>query len=1419
MKLHPFNLKRRLIARKYRKGKFDRVIAACEQLLERNSNEVFALEFLARAHVSSRNWETGRLLLEQLFAIDPGYSDVSFQLARCSIYTKHWANLNLVASNDSSTLKVDSITQALAKKLLSLSDTEFIDFATEQEIEEILPESALSRWANIDFSQRPHQIMAIDRYCLDHAIGGTYLGHLIDLTMKRSVNEAKTTFDFFISQHPISSICVWLGPGLESKTQHSFTITEWLISYINPSEVTLQTLEAVCTSEIMPPHIERFVSEFIAFCSEDEIKAAIRVIGKKSDPRNFIDEGLIVQMLADEGASGSDNPAVHTWMIEHCLRTDNVELIKKMLKNNPKGIAIPIINTLRNLTNNRYDKRLVDLLEAILSELCMIEEITMRQEISKAILVAFEPLLAFSFAYECVQIEPQDAVCGLYMLEAAIKTGSPSLILQSADIVLSMKHRSSKIDYANIAIASIRHGDIEYAKSLLTENRLVSDTRSQRIRVGIPFHIEGEYESALEEIKKTQIKHLPDQTLLLYEALSLIGLKRFEEAIHFANLKVTDRANRALLLHMAYRSSGQDELAKFVFDELMDLQNRKRIPSRFFEHQYNFMELQAQDVIQNDVLESQCLVSVIMTVHKWNDAFPLAVNSILNQSHQNIELIIIDDCSPQIDVEQYDAFLLDSRITRIRMNQNSGTYACRNRGLSIAKGEFITFADSDDWNHPDRISQSVLLSRQKDVDVVMGRFLRMNRQGEIQFNGSKLSQFCLVGVFIRKKIIDKFALRFDERARFSADSEFFERLTILIGNHRIHRHEGIDVFALHHDDSLTGGGLNAIDWMGPGETRLRYVNGYRRAHAKLALDNNSFDFNHFPEPSADLFQDTKNVHDLKLRSVLGIERVERSVEQSQSVYENITVFMATYPGGFKTVADAVESLLNQTKRIDRIVIHVNSTKPPDTLPNDSRIDVRLSEENHADNGKFKYMQEFNGYFLTVDDDISYPMDYVERMIEYVDRFEKKSIIGVHGAVFPVGPPLTRWAEYRELRRTHTFMSANSSFTKVNCLGTGTIAFHSQIGTPDFEEFDTLRMVDLHLAVWAQKNEIAMYSCPRKKEWLSEFEIEHEQRIWSQANTELELQAKMLLTLNKVQFWSQLNQFGFELKHGPLSMTKHWKNRQIPFGMQLSNHLDWPDLPDLPKVTIYIPAFNTEKYIAQCVDSAINQTYPNTEISIQNGGSSDATMSILKSKFSNHKKIILSSRPTTLGEGTNIAIGQGSGELILQLDSDDILDPNAVELLVRAIGKNNVCAYGNFKRIDELGEEIDDGWEEPIYSRERLTRSMIIHHPRLFRRDAWEYVGGHDEKLRNAEDYDFFLRLSEVGNMVHLRESLYSYRVLEGSASNFSSDVLTANTHLVQRRMLLRNRLDYEIIIPNADQPRHIRYRHIAYSEDGDLVGA
>jgi len=1388
---------------------YNSVLQKTGAFLSKNPTDIFVLEFRARAFTSLRDWERGLEVYKTVFEINPNYKDCAFQLARCAIYTKKWDVLNYVIPSIANPEHENVIRSTLDRKIESLSDHEFAESVNYENTIKILDNHILVKWANLDIESRPDSIYKIDLLCLDLAIGGPYLGHILNVTYSRSVSQARIIFEQFVDLHSAYDIAIWASPSMRRFPNKLQAVSEWIIAEINPYTISTNALEALCVSEILSPSLERVIHKYLKHTPPEMVKEAVRVIGKRTDPRKFLTEEILENMIY-AGIKIDSSSSIHTWMIEHCLRSEQPHLIRKMFMNNPNGIAKPITNSLRNLVRNRFDKRLYNLIEVLIGQNCMLEEIEMRQEIAKSILSVFDPIIAFHFAYECIQIEPQDAVCGLYLVQSAILTGSPSLILQAADITLSMRHRSSKIDYASIAIAAIRMNDIDYARNLLFENRLVSDTRTQRIRVGLPFHVKKNYASALEEIGNTQNKHLSDPTLILYEVLCLMELKRYTEAIQCTQDKVRDSTERSLLLHMIYRHSEQHELAKETLNDVFTSQKRRVMPNSFFENNYDFYSLLPTTFREGKTTGDGALVSVIMTVHKWNDAFPLAVNSILNQSHSNLELIIVDDCSPTNDKIRYDEFLTDERIKRIRMNVNSGTYACRNKGIEIALGDYVTFADSDDWNHPDRISKSMSIIQEHDVDLVMGRFIRIDKRGQIQFNGSKISQFCLVGVFVRKVVIDENHLRFDGRARFSADSEFFERLSFLLGPNRIYRHSGIDILALHHYDSLTGGGANEIDWMGPGETRLRYVSGYRRAHDKVKL-NNEFTFSDFAEPSTEMIMDTPNIFDQKLRNLLGLRNNEQPVEVTNSSKDEISVFMATYPGGFETVVDAIKSILQQTKKVDRIILHVNSDKPPTNLPSDSRIDVRLSEKNDADNGKFKYMDEFSGYFLTVDDDISYPTDYVEKMLSYVDRFGRKSIIGVHGAVFPVGPPVTRWSEYLDLRRTHTFTSANSSFTQVNCLGTGTIAFHSQIGIPSFERFDTLRMVDLHIAVWAQENNITMYSCPRRKNWLTEFEIEHQTRIWAQANNETELQAEMIQTLNKIQSWKKLHILESEILKGPLSMFEGWGNRQIPMGMKLPNQLEWKELPDTPKVTIYIPAFNTAAYIVECVNSALMQTYQNIEISIQNGGDADDTYAKLLQHYSSNEKIIISSKLSTLGEGTNIAIAQGSGELILQLDSDDILHPRAVELLVSAIGKTNVCAYGNFLRIDKYGEIIDSGWEEPLYSRERLTRSMIIHHPRLFRRDAWELVGGHNEDLRNAEDYDFFLKLSEIGEMVHLRETLYSYRVLEGSASNFSSESLTENTHYVQNKMIERNQLPYEIVIPNQNRPRNITYRHIAYS--------
>lgn len=103
------------------------------------------------------------------------------------------------------------------------------------------------------------------------------------------------------------------------------------------------------------------------------------------------------------------------------------------------------------------------------------------------------------------------------------------------------------------------------------------------------------------------------------------------------------------------------------------------------------------------------LVSVVMSAYSpARDDLLCAVQAVLDQSWAALELLIIDDASPAGSEELLaEVAALDDRVRVIRAPQNAGTYAARNLAMSHARGRYLTFHDSDDWAHPERISTQV----------------------------------------------------------------------------------------------------------------------------------------------------------------------------------------------------------------------------------------------------------------------------------------------------------------------------------------------------------------------------------------------------------------------------------------------------------------------------------------------------------------------------------------------------------------------------------------------------------------------------------------------------------------------------------------------------------------------------------------
>ena len=100
------------------------------------------------------------------------------------------------------------------------------------------------------------------------------------------------------------------------------------------------------------------------------------------------------------------------------------------------------------------------------------------------------------------------------------------------------------------------------------------------------------------------------------------------------------------------------------------------------------------------------MVSVIIPVYNSSKYLKECIDSVLNQTYKNLEIIIIDDNSTDDSVEIINSYK-DRRIKLIKLKKNSGVSICRNKGIELAKGDYITFIDSDDYWNLNKIKKQV----------------------------------------------------------------------------------------------------------------------------------------------------------------------------------------------------------------------------------------------------------------------------------------------------------------------------------------------------------------------------------------------------------------------------------------------------------------------------------------------------------------------------------------------------------------------------------------------------------------------------------------------------------------------------------------------------------------------------------------
>ncbi len=184
----------------------------------------------------------------------------------------------------------------------------------------------------------------------------------------------------------------------------------------------------------------------------------------------------------------------------------------------------------------------------------------------------------------------------------------------------------------------------------------------------------------------------------------------------------------------------------------------------------------------------------------------------------------------------------------------------------------------------------------------------------------------------------------------------------------------------------------------------------------------------------------------------------------------------------------------------------------------------------------------------------------------------------------------------------------------------------------------------------------------------------------------------------------------------------------------------PPQPDL--VSCIVPVFNGERYLAECLESILSQTYPHREVLAVDDGSRDGTPRILASYADRIR--VLGQENQGPAAARNRGMEQSRGAFISFLDADDVWVPDKLESQMARFRERpelQLCS-GHLKSfwIPELDQERVR-FENHPYHRERAMLSPCTV---LVRREVLERVGGFDPELRNGEDTDWFLRMMKAG---------------------------------------------------------------------------
>lgn len=213
----------------------------------------------------------------------------------------------------------------------------------------------------------------------------------------------------------------------------------------------------------------------------------------------------------------------------------------------------------------------------------------------------------------------------------------------------------------------------------------------------------------------------------------------------------------------------------------------------------------------------------------------------------------------------------------------------------------------------------------------------------------------------------------------------------------------------------------------------------------------------------------------------------------------------------------------------------------------------------------------------------------------------------------------------------------------------------------------------------------------------------------------------------------------------------------------------------PLVSVIMPVFNAQDFLAEAIESIVNQTYKNIELIIVDDKSTDNSWQIIKEYQAKYPKIVkplrLNKRVDSAGNGAaNIGFKQAKGEFIARMDADDISLPQRIAKQVCFMKKHpNIILQGTQAYVIDASGKIMGKKNVPI-SHQEIYKAFGIFHPMIhpscmIRRKLLPHKDRiYENKFGVNDDYYTFFKFLNYGQFANLSEPLIKYRIHDKNAS-------------------------------------------------------